>query len=161
MQNFLGLGGGTPPSQNLPPLGRFAPSLALSHDYPMIIPPLLRTNLRHWVTLIVPQPGPRVRRTLSLSMRLSTGSSRSRWTRWRRSRLQGYPGSGGAVAGTVGERAGGAGACSRGEGAEPEGVSRSISLITFVSTTHLTTSSNLGELAIVSRFKTIDFVLEG
>ena len=160
MQNFLGLGGGTSPPRSSP-----APALRalacvvprLSHDHP----PLLRTNLRHWVTLIVPQPGPRVRRTLSLSMRLSTGSSRSRWTRWRRSRLQGYPGSGGAVAGTVGERAGGAGACSRGEGAEPEGVSRSISLITFVSTTHLTTSSNLGELAIVSRFKTIDFVLEG
>ena len=48
MQKLLRLGGGTPPSQTLPPLGRFAPSLAFSLQYCKSCPPtkkFLRTAL--------------------------------------------------------------------------------------------------------------------
>ena len=48
MQKLLRLRGGTPPSQTLPPLGRFAPSLAFSYNIENVAPPrnkFLRTAL--------------------------------------------------------------------------------------------------------------------
>ena len=60
MQKLLRLGGGIPPSQTLPPLGRFAPwSLAFSLEYRKSCPPtkkFLRTALEAWIPHPTPSP---------------------------------------------------------------------------------------------------------
>ena len=65
MQKLLRLGGGTSPSQTLPPLGRFAPSLAFSLQYCKSYPPLTRKcfalappDNRHLLRPSLPHPAP-------------------------------------------------------------------------------------------------------